>query len=174
MSISVTTRPMRPGEEDGKDYFFTDSNGFGSMVEKGELLEYATVFAHSYGTPKDFVFDALESGKDVLFDIDWQGTQQLEARCREDLVSVFILPPSMQELENRLKKRAQDSDDVVQFRMEKAAGEIIHWDDYDYVVINRDLEETLAEITHILRAERNKRSRQTNLHKFVKALCDER
>lgn len=171
MSTSVTTRPMRPGEEEGKDYFFVTPERFEEMAGSGELLEYATVFGHSYGTPRGFVEGALGEGKDVLFDIDWQGTQQLASRCRDDLVSVFILPPSMQELESRLKKRAQDSEEVVKFRMAKAAGEIAHWQDYDYVVINRDLDATLARITHILHAERHKRIRQTSLAEFVEKLC---
>lgn len=171
MSVSVTTRPMRPGEEEGRDYFFVSPDHFQQMVERSELLEYATVFGHSYGTPRAFVEKALNAGKDVLFDIDWQGTQQLASRCRDDLVSVFILPPSMAELEMRLRKRAQDSEEVVNFRMNKAAGEIAHWQDYDYVVINRDLDATLARITHILHAERHKRIRQTSLSAFVEQLC---
>lgn len=171
MSVSVTTRPMRPGEEEGRDYFFVAPDRFQQMVESSELLEYATVFGHSYGTPRAFVEKALNAGKDVLFDIDWQGTQQLASRCRDDLVSVFILPPSMAELEMRLRKRAQDSEEVVNFRMNKAAGEIAHWQDYDYVVINRDLDATLARITHILHAERHKRIRQTSLPTFVQQLC---
>lgn len=171
MSVSVTTRPMRPGEVEGKDYFFVTREQFQQMVERGELLEYATVFGHSYGTPKAFVDAALGTGKDVLFDIDWQGTQQLAARCRDDLASVFILPPSMQELEARLRQRAQDSEEVVNFRMNKAAGEIAHWQDYDYVVINRDLKRTLSHITHILHAERHRRNRQTSLPEFVAKLC---
>lgn len=174
MSISVTTRAMRPGEEDGKDYFFVSPETFTEMAARGDLLEHATVFGNSYGTPRAFVEAALSQGKDVLFDIDWQGTQQLAAQCREDLVSVFILPPSMQELEARLKKRAQDSAEVVSFRMNKAAAEIVHWEEYDYVVINRDLDATLARITHILHAERHKRIRQTSLHAFVQDLCAER
>lgn len=171
MSVSVTTRPMRPGEEEGRDYFFVSPDHFQQMAGHSELLEYATVFGHSYGTPRVFVEKALNAGKDVLFDIDWQGTQQLASRCRDDLVSVFILPPSMAELEMRLRKRAQDSEEVVNFRMNKAAGEIAHWQDYDYVVINRDLDATLARITHILHAERHKRIRQTSLSAFVEQLC---
>ncbi len=171
MSVSVTTRPMRPGEEDGRDYFFVTPERFQEMVEQDELLEHATVFGHSYGTPRTFVQKALDEGKDVLFDIDWQGTQQLKATCPQDLVSVFILPPSMGELETRLRKRAQDSEEVVKFRMNKAAGEIEHWEEYEYVVINRDLDATLARITHILYAERHKRLRQTSLPEFVGKLC---
>lgn len=174
MSVSVTTRPMRPGEAEGKDYFFTTHNRFRQMVERGELLEHASVFGHSYGTPGAFVDTALGAGKDVLFDIDWQGTQQLATRRREDLASVFILPPSMPELEARLRRRAQDSEEVVRFRMDKAAGEIAHWQEYDYVVINRDVTRTLSHITHILHAERHRRNRQTSLPEFVRTLCQPR
>lgn len=174
MSVSVTTRAMRPGEVNGTDYFFVDRTEFEERVQKGGLLEHATVFGNYYGTPREFVFEKLENGVDVLFDIDWQGTQQLAASCRQDLVSVFILPPSMVELERRLKSRAQDSDEVVKFRMERAAGEIIHWDEYDYVVVNRDIDETLAEIKHILHAERQKRTRQKDLPNFVNFLLNER
>lgn len=174
MSVSVTTRAMRPGEVNGTDYFFVDRNEFEERVQKDGLLEHATVFGNYYGTPREFVFEKLESGIDVLFDIDWQGTQQLAATCRQDLVSVFILPPSMVELERRLKSRAQDSDEVVKFRMERAAGEIIHWDEYDYVVVNRDIDETLTQIKHILHAERQKRTRQKDLPNFVNFLLNER
>lgn len=174
MSVSVTTRPMRPGEREGVDYFFRSREKFEEEVTHGELLEHATVFGNYYGTPRNFVFNQLEDGKDVLFDIDWQGTQQLAASCRGDLVSVFILPPSMEELERRLKGRAQDTDDVVKFRMERAAGEIIHWDEYDYVVVNRDIDATLQQIKHILHAERQKRTRQKDLPAFVDFLLNER
>lgn len=173
MSVSVTTRAMRPGELEGQDYFFTDQAQFDQMVTDGEMLEHAGVFGHAYGTPRKFVMDALHSGTDVLFDIDWQGTRQLAEQCRDDLVSVFILPPSMAELEQRLRKRAQDSEAVVQHRMAKAADEMIHWNEYDYVVINRDLETTLERIIHILRAERVRRIRQTSLGEFVNGLCAE-
>ncbi len=171
MSISVTTREQRPGEIDKQDYYFIDDAKFDSMTENGELLEHATVFQHKYGTPSDHVNAALDKGLDVLFDIDWQGTRQLAEKCRDDLVSVFILPPSMEELERRLRSRKQDSDEVVRHRMEKAAGEISHWDEYDYVVVNKDLDNTLAKIVHILEAERTKRIRQTNLPLFVEDLC---
>lgn len=170
MSVSVTTRPMRPGEVDGKDYFFASPDQFKQMIARNELLEHATVFGNSYGTPAAFVEENLEAGTDVLFDIDWQGTRQLGERRRQDLVSVFILPPSMEELERRLKNRAQDSEEVVQHRMSKAWDEISHWEEYDYVVVNRDLEESLTAIRHILHAERAKRIRQRNLHGFVKDL----
>ena len=143
MSVSVTTRPKRPGEEHGRDYFFVNAAEYETMVKKDELLEHAKVFEHQYGTPAAFVRDHISKGVDVLFDIDWQGTRQLAAKNRTDLVSVFILPPSMQELERRLKGRAQDSDEVVKKRMEKATAEISHWQEYDYVLINQDLDETL-------------------------------
>ena len=170
MSVSVTTRPMRPGEIDGKDYFFASPDQFKQMIARNELLEHATVFGNSYGTPAAFVEENLEAGTDVLFDIDWQGTRQLGEKRRDDLVSVFILPPSMAELERRLKSRAQDSEEVVQHRMSKAWDEISHWEEYDYVVVNRDLDESLTAIRHILHAERAKRIRQRTLHGFVKDL----
>ncbi len=173
MSVSVTTRPVRPGEEEGVDYSFVDQPAFDAMVAGKELLEHATVFNHSYGTPAGFINQSLDAGIDVLFDIDWQGTKQLAERCRDDLVSVFILPPSMKELESRLRKRAQDSDDVVKFRMQKATAEISHWGEYDYVVVNRDLDKTLDRIVSILHAERRRRLRQTTLHEFVDGLFDE-
>jgi len=171
MSVSVTTRPMREGEVDGRDYFFIDDAKFHQMVAQDALLEHATVFNKSYGTPAAYVAQQLEAGKDVLFDIDWQGTRQLASRCRDDLVSVFILPPSMQELESRLRGRGLDSEEVVRFRMDRAASEIAHWDEYDYVVVNRDVDTTLAQIQHILHAERYKRLRQTSLPAFVGDMC---
>ncbi len=171
MSVSVTTRPMRPGEIEGSDYFFVTQQRFEEMAAGGELLEHATVFSKSYGTPRHFVFEALERGIDVLFDIDWQGTQQLAACCREDMASVFILPPSMGELERRLRMRAQDPEEVVQYRMERAASEIAHWSEYDYVVVNTDLDESLRQITHILHAERLRRTRQTSLAEQVRQIC---
>ena len=170
MSVSVTTRPMRPGEVDGRDYFFASPDNFKLMIERGELLEHATVFKNSYGTPAAFVEEQLEAGIDVLFDIDWQGTRQLAEKRRGDLVSVFILPPSMIELERRLRSRAQDPEDVVQHRMSKAWDEISHWEEYDYVVINRDLDDSLQTIRHILHSERAKRIRQRTLHGFVQEL----
>lgn len=173
MSISVTTRPPRKGEIDGVDYQFVSQEQFDQMVEQGALLEHATVFHHSYGTPADYITGSLDSGQDVLFDIDWQGTKQLAENCRQDLVSVFILPPSMTELEARLRNRAQDSDEVVAFRMQKAAAEISHWEEYDYVVVNRDLDKTLQRITSILHAERRRRQRQTSLPAFVDGLFEE-
>jgi guanylate kinase len=172
LSVSVTTRPKRPGEIDGRDYHFVDTAHYSSLVDGGQLLEHAMVFDHCYGTPKGPVMDALSQGVDVLFDIDWQGTRQLAQSCREDLVSVFILPPSMSELERRLRGRAQDSDEVVARRMAKAEAEISHWNEYDYVVVNHDLDITLARIVHIVEAERAKRNRQTNLQGFIRNLCD--
>ena len=171
MSVSVTTRAKRPGEIDGQDYYFIDEPKFNHMVESGELLEHATVFENKYGTPAALVESSLNQGVDVLFDIDWQGTRQLAEKRRDDLVSVFILPPSMSELERRLRARAQDSEEVVRKRMAKAAAEISHWEEYDYVVINNDLDVALSKIVHILEAERSKRIRQTNLPSIVATLC---
>jgi len=170
LSVSVTTRPMRSGEVDGRDYRFIDQRRFDAMVRGSELLEWAEVFDHCYGTPRAPVEVALAAGRDVLFDIDWQGTQQLRERARSDLVSVFVLPPSVAELERRLETRAQDSPDVIRRRMAKAADEMSHWAEYDYVVINRDLDHAFADIRAILSAERLKRERQTGLSAFVRAL----
>ena len=170
MSVSVTTRPMRPGEVDGIDYHFIDAAKFSSMTSNDQLLEHATVFGKAYGTPRAPVETALAAGKDVLFDIDWQGTQQLREKARADVVSVFILPPSVADLEKRLHTRAQDSDDVIRGRMERAAHEMSHWAEYDYVVINRDIDQAFAQIETILSAERLKRVRQTGLSEFVRAL----
>jgi guanylate kinase len=167
LSISVTTRPRRPGEVDGRDYYFIDKTEFELMVNRRELLEHAKVFDNYYGTPREPVMKALESGLDVLFDIDWQGTQQLDESAREDLVSVFILPPSTAELEKRLHTRAQDSEAVIANRMAKAADEMTHWDAYDYVIVNADLELSVRSAEAILRAERLKRFRQTGLSNFV-------
>lgn len=171
MSVSVTTRPKRPGEIDKQDYYFIDDHEFDHLVETHELLEHATVFDYQYGTPAARVEDSLNQGVDVLFDIDWQGTRQLAEKRRDDLVSVFILPPSLDELERRLRLRAQDTDEVVRKRMAKAAAEISHWQEYDYVVINNDLDRALGKIVHILEAERSKRIRQTNLPVFIEQLC---
>ena len=170
LSISVTTRPRRPSEVNGRDYHFIDTPAFERMVANNELLEHAKVFDHYYGTPASFVRDSMNKGQDVLFDIDWQGTRQLTRTSREDVVSVFILPPNMDELERRLKTRAQDSDEVVQKRMSKAMSEISHWQEYDYVVVNDDLERTLERIFTILCAERLKRVRQTGLAAYVDKL----
>ncbi|HEB79348.1 MAG TPA: guanylate kinase [Rhodospirillales bacterium] len=171
MSVSVTTRPIRPGEEDGKDYFFVTPEEFDRRAEDGEFLEYATVFGNSYGTPMAAVRRELAAGKDVLFDVDWQGAQQLSQVARGDLVSIFILPPSHQELERRLRSRAQDSEEVVQNRMDKATSEMSHWDAYDYIIVNHNIKESVTEVEAILAAERCKRSRQTGLSDFVKKLC---
>lgn len=172
LSISATTRPPRPGEEEGKDYFFVSDARFAEMVAKGELLEHAVVFGNNYGTPKAPVVAALESGRDVLFDIDWQGTQQLRESAREDLVSVFILPPSTVELERRLHARAQDSDEVVRGRMAKAADEMSHWAEYDYIIINENLENSVRQVEAILTAERLRRERRVGLRDFVQQLRD--
>jgi guanylate kinase len=170
LSVSVTTRPKRPGETDGRDYHFIDRHRFDAMVKKGELLEWAEVFGHCYGTPRRPAIEALRGGRDVLFDIDWQGTQQLREKARDDLVSVFILPPTVAELARRLKRRAQDSKTVIHGRMAKAAGEMSHWPEYDYVIVNRDKAEAFAEVRAILAAERLKRERQIGLSDFVRAL----
>ena len=171
LSISATTRPSRPTEKDGVDYLFVSNEQFDRMVRGGEFLEQASVFDHRYGTPQRPVMEALAGGADVLFDIDWQGTQQLKERVREELVSVFVLPPSHAELERRLKARAQDSQDVVSKRMAKAADEISHWAEYDYVIINDDIDAAQAKITAILTAERQKRARQIGLSDFVRSLA---
>ncbi len=170
MSVSATTRARRPGETEGKDYFFVTPEGFEDMAKAGAFYEHAVVFEHRYGTPKQPVQDALHAGRDVLFDIDWQGTQQLKEQAREDLVSVFILPPSHDELERRLKARAQDSDEVVAKRMSKAAAEISHWPEYDYVVVNRDVRRALEQIKAILEAERARRTRLVGVGEFVAEL----
>jgi len=170
LSVSVTTRKMRPGEKDGRDYHFVDRRHFDAMVEKNELLEWAEVFDNYYGTPKKAVMDALAAGRDVLFDVDWQGTQQLRDKAPNDLVSIFVLPPSIPELERRLYKRAQDDYETIHRRMAKAADEMSHWQEYDYVVINHDLDHTFADVLAILAAERVKRDRQIGLSDFVRGL----
>jgi guanylate kinase len=170
LSISVTTRKPRPGEVEGRDYHFIDGRTFDAMVARGDLLEWAEVFGSRYGTPRKPVEQALAMGRDVLFDIDWQGTQQLREKGRDDLVSVFVLPPSIPDLEARLRTRAQDADDVIRARMSKAANEMSHWAEYDYVVINRDVWRAFDDVCAILAAERLKRERQTGLSAFVRAL----
>lgn len=170
MSVSLTTRKPRPGEEDGKDYFFIDDADFLNRVSENQMLEHAKVFDHHYGTPREFVENNLKQGVDVLFDIDWQGTKQLTEKAPGEVVSVFILPPSMAELERRLQGRAQDSAEVVARRMSKAEAEISHWGEYDYVLVNEDLDDTLARIDSILRAERLRRVRQQGLEQFVAGL----
>ena len=170
LSVSVTTRPMRPGEVDGVDYFFIDPDEFGLMLNRQELLEHAKVFDHYYGTPKGAVEEALSGGKDVLFDIDWQGEQQLKQAALTDLASVFILPPSTEELARRLQNRASDPPDVVAARMAKAPDEISHWPEYDYIIVNYDIDDSVAKVRAILAAERLKRERQVGLTGFVKRL----
>ena len=170
LSISVTTRPKRRGEINGRDYQFIDHARFDAMIARGELLEWAEVFGHRYGTPRQPVTKALQAGRDVLFDIDWQGTQQLSKNESAHLVSVFILPPSAQELGRRLKRRAQDSKEVIRSRMAKAAGEMSHWREYDYIIVNRHTDQALAELQAILAAERLKRERQIGLSDFVRRL----
>jgi guanylate kinase len=174
LSISCTTRDKRPGEKDGVDYRFIDTATFRGMIDRGEFLEHARVFDHYYGTPRPPVETALDSGRDMLFDIDWQGTQQLKEKGREDLVTVFILPPSTRDLERRLISRAQDTPDVVARRMSKAADEMSHWAEYDYTIINRDIATSLNQLKSILTAERLKRERQSGLAGFVKALREGR
>jgi guanylate kinase len=170
LSVSVTTRRQRPGEVDGRDYYFIDQMRFDAMVRDGHLLEWATVFGHSYGTPRAQVDAALARGGDVLFDIDWQGTQQLREKADRDLVSIFVLPPSIPDLERRLMSRAQDSEDIIRGRMAKAADEMSHWAEYDYVVINDDFDLAFSEVRSILKGERLKRDRQIGLSAFVRRL----
>ncbi|MBL8629051.1 MAG: guanylate kinase [Rhodospirillaceae bacterium] len=168
LSVSATTRSPRPGESEGVHYYFVDVSRFEKMKADGAFLESAKVFDNYYGTPRDHVETKLRDAKDVLFDIDWQGTRQLRENARDDLVSIFILPPSMQELERRLRGRGQDNEDVVQKRMARAADEMSHWSEYDYVLVNRDIEKTIAQVQNILAAERMKRARLIGLGDFVK------
>ena len=170
MSVSATTRAMRPGEVDGRDYLFVDKPKFEAMAKRGELLEWAVVFDNRYGTPRAPVEAALSSGRDVLFDIDWQGTQQLREKAGADVVSVFILPPSAADLEKRLHTRAQDSADVIRGRMDRASHELSHWAEYDYIVVNQEVDHAFAEVQSILKAERLKRARRVGLTEFVRNL----
>lgn len=170
LSVSMTTRPKRPNEVEGVDYSFVDETRFAASVEAGAFLEHAQVFGHSYGTPRGPVEAALAAGRDILFDIDWQGTQQLAESARDDLVSVFILPPSTAELERRLRARAQDPGNVVARRMAKAANEMSHWDAYSYIIVNDDLEDSVRGAHAVLTAERLARRRQVALGDFVKRL----
>ena len=170
LSVSATTRKRRPGEVEGKDYQFLSTQEFESRINKSQFLEYAKVFGNYYGTPAQLVEVTLKSGIDVLFDIDWQGTQQLKARARQDLVSVFILPPSIKELEKRLFKRAQDTSEVVANRMSKSSSEMSHYPEYDYVIINHNLDKSVEQVQSILCAERSRRERQIWLVEFVKYL----
>ena len=174
LSVSLTTRPPRKGEVDGRDYTFVDDREFEATVERDGFLEHADVFGYRYGTPREPVEAALRDGRDVLFDIDWQGTQQIAEKAREDLVRIFLLPPSIEELERRLRARAQDSAEVVRARMAKALDEVSHWAEYEYVVINSDLDASIADVRSILQAERRRRARQTGLTDFVNALRGER
>ena len=170
LSVSATTRPMRPGEQDGVDYHFVDVAHFKEMVAAGEFLEWAHVFDHRYGSPREPIYAMLDEGRDVLFDIDWQGAQQLYQQAGGDVVRVFILPPSFEELGRRLTARATDDPEVIAGRMARAASEISHWDGYDYVLVNDDVERCFAQVQHILEAERLRRSRQTGLIGFTRKL----
>ncbi|MCY4549498.1 MAG: guanylate kinase [Defluviicoccus sp.] len=173
LSISVTTRPKRPDEVDGRDYRFVDPAAFAKMRQAGELLENAQVFGYDYGTPLAPVESALAEGRDVLFDIDWQGARQLVDAAPNDLVSIFILPPSSAELHARLRRRAQDPDDVVAERMRRAPDEISHWNEFNFVVVNRDIQESVGSVRAILAAERLRRERQIGLPDFVRRLCED-
>jgi guanylate kinase len=170
LSVSVTTRPPREGEVDGTHYHFITQVRFDDMVAQAELLEHAVVFDHCYGTPRAPVMAALESGRDIISDVDWQGTQQLKDKVRDDLVSIFILPPSRSALQDRLERRAQDSADVVAARMEKAADEMSHWAEYDYVILNSNFDESVRQARSILIAERTRRERQVGLADFITRL----
>ena len=170
LSISMTTRPPRPGETDGEDYFFVDQQKFQTAIEEGALMEWAEVFGNLYGTPRQAVEERLQKGRDVLFDIDWQGTQALHETAGHDLVRIFILPPSVAALEERLRRRGQDDDTVVKKRMADAANQISHWAEYDYVIINETLETSLSELKNILTAERLKRERRIGLSNFVRTM----
>nr|WP_242018754.1 guanylate kinase [Phaeovibrio sulfidiphilus] len=172
MSVSATTRPPRPGEVHGTHYRFMSVDEYTALREQGGFLEHARVFDNFYGTPRAPVEEALARGRDVLFDVDWQGTQQLREAARDDLVSIFILPPDLAELERRLKTRAQDSDEVVARRMSKALDEISHWGEYDYIVVNEHIETAIADVRAILRAERLRRSRQSGLFDFISGMRD--
>ena len=173
MSVSATTRAPRPGEVDGKDYYFVDKATFDAMVGEGNMLEHAQVFDNFYGTPKDPVEAALKEGRDVMFDVDWQGTQQLAENASKDLVRVFILPPSMEELERRLYTRAQDSEEVVKKRMAEAAAEMSHYPEYDYIVVNTDIDDSVSRVESILNAERQRTARLIGLHEFVSDISGE-
>jgi len=170
LSVSVTTRPMRPGEVEARDYYFVGEDKFAELVNDDAFFEWAEVFGHCYGTPKAHIRDELKRGQDFLFDIDWQGTQQLYQRAQGDVVRVFLLPPSIEELEHRLRSRGTDSDEVIRARMDRARAEISHWDAYDYVVINDDIEACFEKVKMILEAERMRRLRQTGLIDFVREL----
>ena len=170
ISISVTTRPPRTNEVDGQDYHFVDETIFRSMVESNDFLEHARVFGHLYGTPSQAVYESLAKGSDILFDIDWQGAQQITEHARDDVVKIFVLPPSTAELAHRLKERAQDAEDVLSQRMAQSTDEITHWPEYDYVIVNDDIEIAANQISQILSAERLRRHRRTGLSKFVEKI----
>jgi guanylate kinase len=170
MSVSVTTRPMRPGEVEGKDYHFVSAERFKEMVAEDAFLEWAEVFGNCYGTPRAHIAEGLAQGQDYLFDVDWQGAQQLSQRAGKDVVSVFLLPPSIEELEHRLRSRGTDSDAVIRDRMDRARAEISHWDGYDYVVVNDDIEACFVKVKTILAAERLRRERRKGLVEFVRTL----
>ena len=172
MSVSATTRDPRPGEVDGKDYHFVTDEAFQRLVDEGELAEWAYVFDHRYGSPKEPIKEALKAGRDILFDIDWQGTQQLRSAFGNDLVSIFILPPSMAELDRRLRARKTDNEEVIEGRMRRAAGEIGHWGEYDYVLINEDVDDCLTEVESIVEAERLRRNRRPYLTDFTRQLVE--
>lgn len=172
LSVSATTRPRRPGEVDGIDYHFVSDEKFDRMIAEDEFYEWATVFGYRYGTPKGYIRKGLKEGQDFLFDIDWQGTQQLYQKDQQDVVSVFILPPSLAELRRRLESRGQDSGEVIDTRMERARGEISHWAEYDYVVVNDDVDQCFVKVREILHAERMRRTRQTGLIPFVRTLME--
>ena len=171
MSVSATTRPSRPGEIEGRDYYFVSQDTFMEMVNNDQMLEHATVFENSYGTPREPVEKALQGGRDIIFDIDWQGAQQISGK--EGVVRIFILPPSINELKNRLKNRAQDSDEVISKRMSEAKNEISHWEAYNYVLVNDDLDKTYAKLKIILEAERLKLSQQPSIPLVARRLMDD-
>ena len=173
MSVSATTRTPRPSEEEGKDYIFVDQEAFQNMIKDGALLEHAEVFGNLYGTPLAPVEEHLQQGRDVLFDIDWQGAQQLHDRMRDDVVSVFILPPGIKEQEERLKKRAQDSSDTITYRMSRAREEMSHWAEYEFVVVNEDFDRAFRDVQAILHAERSRRKRYMGLNDFVRRLSED-
>lgn len=173
LSVSATTRDPRPGEKNGREYHFIDKKAFDDLVKRNAFLEWAHVHEHRYGTPRDEVMGRVEAGRDVLFDIDWQGAQQVAKNAPGDVVRIFILPPSMKEMSRRLHARAQDREDVIQRRLGRAYGEIPHWNEYDYVLVNDDVDETYVELEAIYRAEKLKRERMLGLEGLVQRLLDE-
>jgi len=173
LSVSTTTRKKRPNEKSGEDYIFVSTEEFDNMLSSNDFLEYANVFDNYYGTVKSLVDKKINNGQDLIFDIDWQGAQQLREKMRENVVSIFILPPSKKELERRLKSRGQDSDEVVKKRMDGASAEITHWAEYDYVIINEDLNKSVNAVLGVLKAERMKRIRQVGLAEFVRSITDD-